>query len=97
MSTIKIRQPHEFDHHKAKECLGSFADMMAKYGVSLDWTGDRATIKGIGVSGEVSIHDTFVEVIVKLGMLAKAAGVDPTRLEGSITRRLNAAFTPTTE
>lgn len=74
--------------------LGAFEEMMGKYGVSLDWRGDTAEIRGIGVSGRVAVDDTDVEVLLKLGMVARAAGVDPRRLERSITRRLGEAFEP---
>ena len=93
MSTIRVKQPHNYGRERARACFGSFEEMMGKYGVKLDWNGDNATIKGFGVSGDVSVKDDCVEVVIKLGMMAKAAGVDPKRLEGSITRRLVAAFT----
>ena len=94
LSTIRLKQPHNFSRERARQCFGSFGEMMGKYGVKLDWNGDRATIKGFGVSGDVSVMDDCVEVVLKLGMIAKAAGVDPKRLEASITRRLAAAFAP---
>ena len=92
MSTIRVRQPHQYDRAKAKDSFGSFEEMMGKYGVKLKWKGDQAAIKGMGVSGDVQILDDAVTVTIKLGMMAKAAGVDAKRLEGSITRRLAAAF-----
>jgi hypothetical protein len=33
-----------------------------------------------------------VDIVVKLGMMARAIGVDPVRLEASIKKRLKAAF-----
>ena len=66
--------------------------MMGKYGVRAIWSGDKATLKGIGVSGGIEVSSSNVKVIVKLGMMAKAAGVDPARLEKSITKRLKAVF-----
>jgi putative polyhydroxyalkanoate system protein len=94
MSTITVNQAHEFSRARARECLGSLEEMMGKYGATLDWEGDEATIKGFGVSGGVTVMDDCVEVVLILGMMAKAAGVDPERLEGSITRRLATAFGP---
>lgn len=94
MSTIEVKQDHQLPRDEARACLGSLEEMMGKYGVLLDWDGDNAEIKGFGVSGEVNVLDDCVEVVLKLSMIAKAAGVDPERLEGSITRRLAAAFGP---
>ena len=93
LSTIRVKQSHNFDRARARECFSSFEEMMGKYGVKLEWSGDKAAIKGFGVSGDVQVQDDCVLVVLKLGMMAKAAGVDPKRLEGSITRRLEAAFT----
>ena len=42
--------------------------------------------RGIEVSG------SDITIKLKLGMLARAAGVDPVRLEGSIRRRIKAAL-----
>ena len=63
-----------------------------KFRVRLAWEGDNAVIKGIGVSGDVRVMDDHVELVLKLGLAARAAGVDPKRLEKAITRRLAEAF-----
>ena len=76
----------------AKSALESFAQDIAKFGMKLNWSGNKATLKGTGASGDVTVTDSKVVVTVKLGMLAKAAGVDPKRLEGSIARRLASAL-----
>jgi len=95
MSTIRVVQPHQQDSQTAKQSFGSFEEMMGKYGVKLKWSGAKAAIKGLGVSGDVVISDQAVTVTIKLGMMAKAAGVDATRLEASIRKRLKAAFETT--
>lgn len=92
MAEVKVRQPHALAPAAARERLGGFSEMLGKYGVSLKWSGDRAAIKGTGVSGDVVVGPSAVDVTVKLGMLARAAGVDPRRLEASIAKRLRAAF-----
>ena len=92
MSTIRVVQPHQQDRQQAKQSFGSFEEMMGKYGVKLKWKGDKASIKGLGVSGDVDVSDQAITVTLKLGMMAKAAGVDATRLEASIRKRLTAAF-----
>ena len=67
--------------------------MLKKYHVSLTWKGDRAAISGVGVSGEIKVDDQAVDVTVSLGFLAKAAGVDATKLQASIAKRLQEAYT----
>ena len=92
MSAIKVRVPHGSSRSEARDKLGVFEQMMGKYGVSLRWSGDAAEIRGMGVSGRVSVDDAEVEVSLKLGMMARAAGVDPSRLQRSIAKRLGEAF-----
>ncbi len=92
MSKIEVNQSHTVSRKQARANLDTLEEMMGKYGVSLDWKEDCAVIKGFGVSGDINVLDDCVEVVVKLGMMAKAAGVDPDRLKGSITKRLAAAF-----
>lgn len=92
MSKINVVQAHSVSLDEAREKLGDFEQTMGKYGVSLDWSGARARIKGVGVSGEVNVGSSDVRVDLKLGLIAKAAGVDAKRLQGSIERRLKSAF-----
>lgn len=92
MSQIHVRQPHSAGRAGARERLQSFESMLAKYKVKLAWKGDKAAIKGLGVSGDVAIDEDAVDVHVSLGMLARAAGIDADRLKGSIARRLQEAF-----
>jgi putative polyhydroxyalkanoate system protein len=92
VATVVVKQPHSVSTDEAKEKLGSFQEMMGKYGVKAVWSGHKAKLKGIGVSGGIDVGADVVEVTVKLGMMAKAAGVDAKRLEGSIAKRLKAAF-----
>ena len=92
MADVRVTQAHSLDLDQAKEKLADFQDMMKKYGVSATWSGSHADLKGTGVKGSIDIGDSSVDVHLKLGMLAKAAGVDPARLENSIIKRLKAAF-----
>ena len=92
MSSIKVKEPHSLSKDEAKERLGVFEQSLEKFGVKLAWRGDRADIKGTGVGGDVIVRDDAVEVRLKLGMLARAAGVDAGRLQGSIEKRLKAAL-----
>ena len=92
MAEIKVVEPHGTDVNDAIKRIGSFEEMMKKYGVKINWSGSKAEIKGMGVSGDIAIDETNAAVRIKLGMMARAAGVDPKRLEASIKKRLVAAF-----
>ena len=95
MSSVHVEQPHSMSVEEAKSALESFAAEIAKYGMKLEWTGNNARLKGTGASGEVAVHDDKVTVTVKLGMIARAAGVKADKLEASISRRLANALSQT--
>ena len=92
MADVRVQQPHSFDLEEAKQRLSSLEEMMQKYGVTAKWSGGHADLKGTGVKGSIDVSGSDVAVELKLGMLAKAAGIDASRLEKSITRRLKEAF-----
>lgn len=93
MSTITVTQPHTLSVDDAKKALASFEGDISKYGMKLSWNGPNAELKGTGASGDVKVTTSSVTVVVKLGMLAKAAGVKADLLEKSIEKRLKAALT----
>ncbi len=92
MSDVQVTQAHHLGAEEAKNRLQSFEGMVAKYGVKADWSGNKANLKGTGVSGDIAVSDTSVTVTIKLGMLARMAGVDAARLQESIEKRLSSAF-----
>jgi putative polyhydroxyalkanoate system protein len=93
MADVRVTQTHDnLSLEDAKQKLGSFEEMMKKYNVKAEWSGRHADLKGTGVKGAVDVTDTSVTVELRLGMLAKAAGIDPKRLSQSIERRLKEAF-----
>ncbi len=92
MTTIRLSQAHSLPVEALKERMTTFEGEISKYGVSLAWKGNRADIKGLGVSGEAHLSPTEVTLQLTLGMLAKAAGVDAVKLENSIQKRLKAAL-----
>ena len=91
MSTINVREPHSKTAADIRAGLSQFEEMFAKYMVKVEWSGDRAELNG-PVSGFIAIHPSELEVQIKLGMMAKMAGIDASRLEGSIRKRLRAAL-----
>ena len=92
MSTITVRHPHNLPLDIARERINAFEETLNNFGAKLVWTANTAEVKGFGVTGTAELGEGFVEVCLKLGMMAKAAGVDPVRLEASIAKRLAATF-----
>ncbi len=92
MSDVVVTQAHNLGVAGAREKVGAFEEMMKKYGVKAEWNGSRAELKGTGVSGDIVVTDTQVKITIKLGMMARAIGVDGDRLKASIEKRLGPAL-----
>lgn len=92
MSDVRVSQAHSHGAAEARSRIQPFEDMMAKYGVKCTWKGNNGKLKGTGVSGTIQVTDDSVDVLVKLGMMAKAVGVKADKLEASIKKRLVAAL-----
>jgi putative polyhydroxyalkanoate system protein len=92
MSEVRVSQPHSVSVDEARRKIQEFEAMIQKYGVSAAWSGNQATLKGTGVGGSIKIEPRSVDIVVKLGMMARAFGVDPVKLEASIKKRLKASF-----
>ncbi len=72
MSDIKIEKHHSLGRDEAHRRVVEMAPKLRdKYGVKLDWQGDKAQLKGSGVSGHIDIDDSKVEVQLKLGLLLR--------------------------
>jgi putative polyhydroxyalkanoate system protein len=92
MSKIVVQQNHSLSPEEAISKISGFQEMMAKYGVKSSWKNHHADLKGLGVSGTIDVTNSEVVVTLKLGMLAKAAGIDSARLKESIEKRLGPAL-----
>ncbi len=92
MANVDVREPHSLEIEEAKRRVAVFEDMLGKFGVKLKWSGYSASFKGLGVSGSLDVTASDAKVQIKLGMMARAAGVDAARLQGSVSRRLREAF-----
>ena len=92
MASVKVHQVHVLGAAAAKGKLAAFESDLAKYKARLDWSGNTAQIKGIGVSGTVQVAEAHVAVNLELGMLARAAGIDAGKLQNSIAKRLASAL-----
>mgnify|MGYP006428416919 FL=1 len=91
MSTINVVESHQKSVAEIKSGLSQFEEMFKKYGVKVAWSGANAALSG-PVSGEININDSTLKVTIKLGMMAKMAGIDGARLESSIRKRLRVAL-----
>lgn len=91
MSTINVVESHQKSVEEIKSGLSQFEEMFKKYGVKVAWSGSNAALSG-PVSGEINIDDSTLKVTIKLGMMAKMAGIDAARLESSIRKRLRVAL-----
>ena len=91
MSTIKVVEFHQKSIDQVKAGLSQFEEMFKKYGVKLAWNGANASLNG-PVSGSIAVGTSDIAVEIKLGMLAKMAGIDASKLENSIRKRLKAAL-----
>lgn len=93
MSDVRVEKSHQLSIEAAKKALEPFgAELESKYGLKLVWNGSRADLKGTGASGSVEVTASKVVVTVKLGMLAKAAGVKADKVQASVDKRLDAAL-----
>jgi len=92
MSQVNVKVTHQKDPNSIRDQIGSFEEMLNKYHVQIKWEGNRAELKNPAISGHIDITDEHVEVQIKLGMMAKAMGINAEKLTGSIRKRLEAAL-----
>lgn len=92
MSSVNVSVPHSLGASEARNRVRGFEDYIGKYGMKAEWSGNKAELKGFGASGNINVSDRAVDVALKLGLAARAAGVDGDRLRGSIQRRLEEAL-----
>ena len=88
MSTIRVCEQHRLEQDAAKSKVSVFEDMVSKFGVKVIWSDYKAEVKGMGIGGNIVVTEQDVTVTLKLGMMAKAAGVKADKLESSIRKRL---------
>ena len=93
MSSIVVKENHSLDPAEVRTRLGAFEQDIAKYGMKLSWSGNEsAELKDTGASGDVKVTSSDVTITVKLGMMAKMAGIKPDLLSKSIEKRLKSAL-----
>jgi putative polyhydroxyalkanoate system protein len=94
VSDVKVVESHQLGVEGAKKALEALGTDLGKYGMSIHWSGSQGELKGTGASGSIHVTDKDVTVLVKLGMIAKMAGVKADKLQDSIQRRVKAALAP---
>lgn len=92
MADVNVVETHALSKDEAKARVVKFEDQLAKYHMKAKWNGNEAELKGTGASGSIVVTDKDVKVNVKLGMLARAAGIDAARVESAVKKRLRAAL-----
>jgi putative polyhydroxyalkanoate system protein len=90
MSEIKIERNHQLGSVEARKRVdGLEVKLKEKYGVTLEWKGNVANVKGTGVSGTLAVEDAKVAVNLKLGLLLRPlAGKIKEGLEHQVNKAL---------
>jgi putative polyhydroxyalkanoate system protein len=93
MADIKIERNHSLGKAEAKKrVLDLETKLKEKYGVKLDWRGDKADVKGTGVSGSLDVGEARVALELKLGLLLKPMGGKIRQaIERTVDKALNGA------
>jgi putative polyhydroxyalkanoate system protein len=90
MSEIKIERNHNLGVKEARKRVDNLeVKLKEKYGVSLQWNGNVANVKGTGVSGTLAVEDKKVAVNLKIGFLLRPlAGQIKEGLEHQVNKAL---------
>jgi putative polyhydroxyalkanoate system protein len=92
MADIHIKRAHGTTLAKAKKSAHTIAAQLEKkFELETDWDGDCCTFERSGVSGELYVDKTHVEIEITLGFLFKAFKGN---IQGAIEENLNTMFPP---
>jgi putative polyhydroxyalkanoate system protein len=70
MPTITIQRPHKLNHKKAKVAAQKVAkDLHQRFDLQCTWDGDNVSFQRPGVSGEMRLGKSDVELNVQLSFL----------------------------
>lgn len=74
MAQFRISRSHTLSRDALRLRARELArDLEREYGVRANWDNpDRVSIRGSGVTGDLSIHDDRLDVDVRLGLFASA-------------------------
>ena len=72
MAEIDLEQEHSLGLAEARARLAVVeAKLAERFGVSLAWQGEKATVSGKGVSGTLELTEHHLKVSLKLGLLMR--------------------------
>jgi putative polyhydroxyalkanoate system protein len=70
MSRIHIQRQHLLGAEQVKQRLAKIeASLLERYGVTLQWAGNSATIHSTNVSGSVVVDEEQLRIDMRLGLL----------------------------
>ena len=83
MSRIHIETTHQLDAGEVRSKLrGAEEELHRRYGIRLDWQGDRAQIRGKGLRGTLVLEEGRARLDLELGLILRP-------LRASIERALH--------
>lgn len=91
MSEILIKKQHRLEPDEVRERLKIIeADLVNKFSLKTEWSGDMISIKGTGVkNGYLKMNPGEVELFIKLSLLARPL---KGRIESGIQKKMNENF-----
>ena len=90
MPTIQLQRDHALGLKKAKAAAQPVADEMEReFGMSCEWDGNTLYFERTGVSGELSVSKSHIELTAELGFLLSAF---KGRIEEQIHRNFDEYF-----
>lgn len=70
MAGFRLTKSYTMPKEEVRAAAEGLAENLKReHGVRSRWDGDRVSIKGAGVNGELSFHDGCIDVSVRLGLL----------------------------
>lgn len=71
MPTVKMHKKLNMSNEEALQKVEEAAEQLAeKYGLSINWLDNHASIRGPSVTGSVKVEDSEMDLQLELGMLA---------------------------
>jgi putative polyhydroxyalkanoate system protein len=87
MANINIRRTHHLSKDDARQRVEDIArDLKQKLQIDYQWKGDSLQFKRSGAQGSIDLGEDFLEVKVKLGLLASAM---KDKIESSIQEKID--------
>ena len=83
MADIFIERQHDFSQQDAMQRIIAIEEKLQnKFGIKLNWSDNRAAIKGSGVSGDITVRKDSITLQLNLNFMLKP-------LKGKIEEAIN--------